>query len=103
MSDVGYGHQPKGDECDCCHWETTDLEEVDCYARIRGLGPFSPDDQKCWAWMCKVCRSTLVGNSYQYPNQYPDAVVMQLIAWQTNYLVDVAKRIALMSNDTDQR
>lgn len=104
MTDSGYGHQPKGDECDSCGWETDELEEVDCYARIRGLGPLSPDDQKCWAWMCKVCRSTLVGNAYQYPNQYDDKDVLRTIAWGINYLSDQIKRsVRPRSSDTGPR
>lgn len=82
------GHRPKTEECECCGWETPDLEEVDCYARTPGAGPFSPDDQKEFAWMCKVCRSTMAGNSYQFPRQYPNADVLQMIAWCTNRVVD---------------
>ena len=81
------GHEPNPGLCACCGWETDELEEVDCYARTAGHGPFTPDDEKQWGWMCLVCRSTFAGNSYQYPTQYRDvAPIMQLIAWGINYL-----------------
>lgn len=82
------GHEPKTPECECCGWETADLEEVDCYARISGLGPFSPDDEKVFAWMCRVCRSTAAGRAYQFPDHYPNADVLQMIAWSTNRIMD---------------
>ena len=34
------------------------LVETDAYARTRGHGPFTPDNEKQWAWLCAICRGT---------------------------------------------
>lgn len=81
------GHQGKPEECDNCSWETSALTECDAYARTRGHGPFTPDDEKEWAWLCEVCRSTLAGNAYLYPNQYPNGDVMAVVAWGINRIL----------------
>lgn len=56
--------------CACCGYPTTDLEPCDGYATVLGLGPFSPDEDKPWLWLCNVCRSTQVGNTALYPRNY---------------------------------
>lgn len=87
------GHTDKPDECESCLWETKDLTETDAYARTPGHGPFTPDDQKEWAWLCNVCRSTLAGNAHLYPRQYEHADVMSVVAWGINrILAEIASR-----------
>lgn len=61
---------PQPDECECCLFATTELVKCDAYARTLGHGPFTPNEQKEWAWLCLVCRSTHVGNMYLYPRNY---------------------------------
>jgi len=85
-------HTPKSDECDSCGWETTELVETDAYARTRGHGPFTPDNEKSWAWLCVVCQNTFAGNAYCYPNQYENKEVLATIAWGINYLADKMDR-----------
>jgi len=82
---------PKSEECDCCGWKTEALTQTDAFARTQGHGPGTPREEKEWAWLCEVCRSTMAGNSYLYPRQYPDATVLQMLAWQTNYLASLIK------------
>ena len=83
-------HEPWG-ECESCGWETNELEEVDCFGRVRGLGPMSPDDEKPWAWMCVVCRSTAAGTAYAYGwSEDRGASILQMLAWQTNYLASLS-------------
>jgi hypothetical protein len=79
-------NDPQPEECESCGWATVQLTKTDAYARTHGHGPFTPNEDKVWGWLCDVCRSTFAGNAFQYPNQYPDARVLQMIAWQTNYL-----------------
>lgn len=82
------GHQPKPEECENCGWETDELTETDCYARGHRTGPMSPDDEKEFAWLCDVCRSTFAGTAFQYPRQYADqAAVLQTIAWGINRIL----------------
>lgn len=61
---------PEDSYCDCCQFQTTELTLVDAYARTFGHGPFTPEQDKEYAWMCDVCHSTLAGNAYLYPRQY---------------------------------
>ena len=87
------GHQEPWGECESCGWETDELVEVDCWGRVTGLGPFSPDDEKPWAWMCRVCRSTPAGTAYMYGwRDEQGAQVLRMIAWQTNYLASLMAR-----------
>lgn len=91
------GHRPKpdpddGEGCDSCGWITDDLEEFDAYARTTGHGPFTPDDQKEWAWLCRVCRSTYAGNAHLYPRNYPDQPTLKTIAWGINYVAEVVRK-----------
>jgi len=81
-------HTIKSIECDSCGWETTELVETDAYARTPGHGPFTPDNEKTWGWLCIVCRSTFAGNAYCYPNQYENKELFVTIAWGINYLAD---------------
>ncbi len=63
-------HSEKPEECGNCGWATDQLSEVNAYARNPDHGPFTPDDQTTWAWLCDVCLSTPAGNAYLYPQQY---------------------------------
>lgn len=85
-------HEEPWGECESCGWETDALTEVDCWGRITGVGPNSPDEDKVWAWMCEVCRSSPAGTAYQYGwSDERGAQVLRMLAWQTNFL---AARIA---------
>jgi hypothetical protein len=68
---------------------TADLTEIDAYARTPGHGPLTPDDQKEWAWLCQVCRSTLAGNAYLYPGQYQNQPLFALVAWGINHIASL--------------
>jgi hypothetical protein len=85
---------PQPEECEACLWKTDQLTKTDAYARQRGHGPFTPDEEKTWAWLCDVCRSSFSGMAYCYPNNYPDSTVLWMIAWQTNYLTAQRRDIA---------
>jgi hypothetical protein len=78
------GHTEKPEKCANCHWETGALKECDAYARVRGHGPFTPDDEKTWAWLCEVCRSTYAGSAYCYPDNYESRDVLAMLAWGIN-------------------
>jgi hypothetical protein len=83
------GHHEHWGECDSCGWKTEALTEVDCWARVRGAGPFTPDDEKVWAWMCEVCRTSPAGTAYVYNwGEDKNASVLRMLAWQTNYLTE---------------
>lgn len=100
---TGY-NDPHYGECECCLFKTDELELTDCYARTPGHGPFTPNHEKQWGWLCNVCRSTLAGNTFMFPRQYDrnTAVILQTIAWQTNFLADVTRQ-ALQSNQQTGR
>jgi hypothetical protein len=84
------GHEAPWGECESCGWETDDLIEVDCWARVKGVGPESPEEEKVFAWMCKVCYSSPAGTSYKYGwSDERGAQVLRMIAWQTNYLASL--------------
>lgn len=87
------GHNEKTDECESCGFETDELEEVNAYARTQGAGPFTPADEHQWAWMCLVCRSTLAGNTFLYPNQYDGntSVLAASLCWGINYIASLIK------------
>ena len=85
-------HTEKSEECDSCGWETDALTECSAWARTRGHGPNTPDEQKQWGWMCEVCRHTMAGNAYCYPDQYSDSAVLRTVAWGINYLADVTMK-----------
>lgn len=67
-------------------FKTDRLTKTDAYARTPGHGPFTPNEDKEWAWLCDVCRSTMAGNTYLYPRNYEHgtALVMQMLAWGIN-------------------
>jgi hypothetical protein len=91
--------EPKPEECSCCGWKTRHLRQTDAYARTRGAGPFTPDEDKDWAWLCAVCRNTFAGNTYLYPDNYPAEarLIMPMIAWGINLLTadDAVRRRVL--------
>lgn len=86
-------HTEKPEECSCCGWATTELRECDAYARTPGHGPFTPDEEKVWAWLCEVCRSTFAGNTYLYPRNYDPVVaqVLPMVAWCANRILAEVK------------
>lgn len=69
-------NDPQPEECECCMFATIELTKTDAYARTLGHGPFTPDEDKQWAWLCQVCRSTHAGNMYLYPRNYDDGIAM---------------------------
>lgn len=84
---------PKPEECDACGWETTDLTETDAYARTQGHGPFTPEEEKEWVWLCNVCRSTLAGNVYLYPRNYSGglSVIAPTLCWGINAILSAVR------------
>lgn len=81
-------HTEKPEECENCMFGTNELVECDAYARTIGHGPFTPDDQKQWAWLCEVCRSTYAGNAYLYPfSSGYDQPTLATIAWGINRIL----------------
>ena len=90
-------HTPKPEDCNNCGWYTVDLRECDAYARTRGHGPCTQDDQKQWAWLCPVCYESPAGLAYTYPSQHEgDEFLARIIAWGINYL---ASKIASKAED----
>jgi hypothetical protein len=85
------GHGFKPDECDACSWVTDNLTEMDAYARTLGHGPFTPDNEKEWAWLCSVCMSTASGTAHLYPRHRDDAEVLSMLAWGINAILDALK------------
>ncbi len=83
------------EECEFCAWETTALTKTDAYARTPGQGPFTPDEEKEWAWLCDVCRSTPAGNAHLYPRQrqLADIEVLQTVAWGINYIASLTRDV----------
>ena len=88
---MSFFDDPQPEECESCNWTTTELTKTDAYARTRGHGPMTPNEDKIWGWLCHVCRSTYAGNAYCYPDQYENQTVLSMIAWQTNYLASLIK------------
>lgn len=86
-TDDGYGHRSHSGECDSCNWKTDDLTKVDAYARLQGAGPFTPDDEKPWGWLCEVCQSTYAGNAWLYPRQYDNEPLFATVAWGINRIL----------------
>lgn len=88
------GHTEKPEECESCMWSTDELEEVDAYARTPGHGPFTLENEKQWGWLCNVCRSTMAGNAYLYPNsEHYDTPTLQTVAWGINAILDEIVRL----------
>ena len=72
-------------ECDFCGFKTTDLHHISL-ARLRPiLQPIERGEKA--AWLCTVCYSTPAGNALQYPDQFPEARVLKMLAWCTNHLL----------------
>jgi len=88
------GHEPMPEACDACGYETADLTEKDAYARVAGAGPFTPENEKMWGWLCDVCRNTMVGNAWLYPRNY-DPMLLNLgsaINYGTNLILDEVRK-----------
>lgn len=88
------GHQPQPKECEFCGFETDQLHEVEAYGRVPGQGPFTPDDEKEWGWLCGVCWASPAGNAFSYPRHHAnDTVALRTIAICTNMvLAKIASR-----------
>ena len=73
-------------ECACCGYET----EVKIYhLNTRG------DTE-----LCKLCASTLAGNSLEHPNGYGHSgYVMQTVCYVGNVILDAIKSMGDRSND----
>lgn len=80
-------HTEQPEECDSCHWVTNTLKEYDAYGRVQGHGPFTPDDEKTWCWLCEICAGTYAGSAYQFPQGYENHEVLASIAWVTNRII----------------
>lgn len=93
MSDDWLGHHEKSEECDYCSFFTDELEEIRAYARLDGAGPFTPDDKIPWVWLCRVCRGTLVTNSFLYPRNYEGylQIIGQSMNHNTNLILQAIK------------
>lgn len=78
----GENADEKPETCSACEWPTEDLNY---FQPARGTNAV----EGCW--LCLVCRNTFSGNSRQYPAQYPDMRILQMTAWQTNYLASVIR------------
>lgn len=95
---------PQPDSCESCGWETEHLVKTDAFARIRGHGPFTPNEEKVWGWLCQVCRSTFAGNAWLFPRQYENQPLFALVAWGINFLdLDEASRRALLDVAPEDR
>lgn len=71
---------PKSDECDSCAWKTDDLEYVGS-----DWGSVTP------GWLCDVCRNTMAGNAFLYPESYTDqSALFSTIAWGVNAAIESA-------------
>jgi len=95
VSDDWLGHQEKSEECAFCFFQTEDLVETKAYAMIDGTGPMTPDDKVPWAWLCNVCRSTNILNSFLYPRGYNGdlQVIGQAINLNTNIILQAIKEL----------
>lgn len=80
--------EPQPPECESCNWETPDLTKTDAYARVRGHGPFTPNEDKTWGWLCNVCRATPAGNAWLYPGNYENQPLFATVAWGINFLAE---------------
>ena len=87
MGEAQVSHEPKPDECDACGWETDALTEMDAYGRTAGHGPFTPDSEKQWAWLCSVCMRTASGTAHLYPRSHDNAEVLSMLAWGINAIL----------------
>ena len=67
--------------CDSCGYETDNLTTYRDY----------PAEEK--VRLCNVCASTKAGNAQQYPNQYPNRDVLEMIAYTTNMILDEIKKL----------
>lgn len=44
------------------------------------------------AHLCKVCRSTFIGNAYFWPAQYENAEVLRTLGWIANKLLEEIRK-----------
>ncbi len=67
-----------GTYCDGCRFPGIPLKEYPCSPVSR---------RKETRMLCKICAATFIGNSLEYPEQYPNAEVMQVIGYCTNLIL----------------
>lgn len=72
----------KGECCESCEWDTAELTWYEFRTHADG-----------GSWMCHVCAWTPAGSALQYPTQYPNGDVLRMVAWQTNYLADLIRKL----------
>lgn len=71
---------PKIGECPSCGY-TTELK----------LSRSGPPASKT-AYLCEVCRSTLIGNAYFWPVQYENVEVLRSMGWIANRLLEEIRK-----------
>jgi hypothetical protein len=77
------------DECDFCHWQTSQLHES---PQPRYPGNGQPMSGTMGGWLCTVCYSTHASNVFHYPTSYPGASpTLSVVCWGINYLASLIK------------
>lgn len=71
-------------ECDGCRFPGLPLETYTSSPMSRFEGP---------KHLCKLCASTFIGNSVDYPEQYDDKDTMQLVGYCTNLILQRLNQI----------
>lgn len=75
----------KPEDCDGCHFNTSELT---LYEDRPGIVPKGREKR----WLCALCASTPCGNAATFPNQYPDAKVLQTICYVGNVILAALRR-----------
>lgn len=76
----------KPEDCEACHYETTELTE---YRADDSIGRF----EGRMKWLCDLCASTESGKTLDYPRQYEgQAATIQTICYVGNVLLAALKR-----------
>lgn len=71
--------------CESCEFN---MQEVQPYTINRHLGSREDmSERNTHKWLCILCASTMAGNAFEYPEQYPERDVLQAICFVGNAIL----------------
>lgn len=76
-------------ECESCHYPAKELTE---YPNRRNEFRRDVTEEAKTILLCELCANTPAGTAKQYPDQFPQANVLQTICFIGNALLDALER-----------
>ena len=87
---IEYKLDPEDEECQCCGFRPVPTYVFQCDGSRGG----NPIGSRMPTRLCEVCSTSMISNSYNYPNQYPDSTTLQALGFVANTILARIDRLA---------